>query len=96
MAKVSCILPHQDVQLILTYIWVKTAILVAGRVEGGIFSFLCIFTFIPESLSSLSLSLISTSISFLPFFGRQHKMTHKRCYRDMIIVDVVKPEKWLL
>ena len=28
--KVSCILRHQDVQLILTYSWAKPAILVAG------------------------------------------------------------------
>ena len=38
------------------------------------------FTFMPVPLSSLSLSFISStssSISFLPFSGRRHKMTHK-------------------
>ena len=41
--------------------------------------FFCFFTFIPVPLSYLSLSFISTisSISFLPFSGRPHKMTHK-------------------
>ena len=47
---------------------------------GGCFYFFCFFTFIPVPLSSLSLSFISSTISFiffLPFSGRQHKMTHK-------------------
>ena len=38
------------------------------------------FTFIPVPFSSLSLSFISfiiSSVSFLPFSGRRHKMTHK-------------------
>ena len=50
------------------------------RVEGECFYFFCFFTFIPVSLSSLSLSFISStlsSISFLPFSGRRHKMTLK-------------------
>ena len=50
------------------------------RIEGECFYFFCFFTFIPVLLSSLSLSFTSctvASISFLPFFGRQHKMTHK-------------------
>ena len=40
----------------------------------------CFFTFIPVPLSSLFLSFISSTISsvfFLPFSGRRHKMTHK-------------------
>ena len=44
------------------------------------FYFFCFFTFIPVPLSSLSLSFISSaisSVSFLPFSGRRHKMTHK-------------------
>ena len=75
------------VQLILAYNWARPAILVAGKVSkargagwGGCFYFFCFFTFIPVPLSSLSLSFISSSISsmsFLPFSGRQHKMTHK-------------------
>ena len=46
----------------------------------GYFYFFCFFTFIPVPLSSLFISFLSstiTSISFLPFFGRRHKMTHK-------------------
>ena len=45
----------------------------------------CFFTFIPVPLASLSLSFISStisSISFLPFSGRQHKMTHKGGHVD--------------
>ena len=44
------------------------------------FYFFCFFTFIPVSLFSLSLPFISSAISsvyFLPFSGRRHKMTHK-------------------
>ena len=51
-----------------------------ARVEGKCFYFFSFFTFIPVPLSSLSLSFISStisSISFLPFSGRRHKMTHK-------------------
>ena len=58
------------------------------RVEGEFFYFFCFFTFIPVPLSSLSLSFISSalfSISFLPFSGRWHKMTHKGWH-------VVKPQ----
>ena len=46
MVKVSCILLHRDVQLILAYSWARLAILVAGKVEGGCFYFFCFFTFI--------------------------------------------------
>ena len=50
------------------------------RVGRWCFYFFCFFTFIPVPLSSLSLSFISSaisSVSFLPFSGRRHKMTHK-------------------
>ena len=79
-AKVSFILRHQGAQLILAYSWARPAILVAGKGRGGCFYFFCFFTFIPVPLSSLSLSFISSTISsifFLPFSGRRHKMTHK-------------------
>ena len=74
------ILRHRGVQLILAYCWARPAILVAGESRGGCFYFFCFFTFIPVPLSSLSLPFISStisSISFLPFSGRRHKMTHK-------------------
>ena len=77
MAKVSCILRHWDVQMILAFSWARLAILVGGKSRGESFYF---FPFIPVHLSSLTLSFISStisSISFLPFSGRQHKMTHK-------------------
>ena len=62
--KVSCILRHRRVQLILAYSWAMPAILVAGKGKGGLFYFFCFFTFstvliLPcPSLSSL-LSLLS-------------------------------------
>ena len=34
MAKVSCILRHQGIQLILAYSWARLAILVAGKGRG--------------------------------------------------------------
>ena len=37
VAKVSCILCHQGVQLILAYIWVRPAIFVAGKDREGMF-----------------------------------------------------------
>ena len=72
-AKVSFILRHQGIQLILAYSWARPAVLVAGKGRGGCFYFSCFSTFIPVPLSSLSLSFISSaisSISFLPFSGR--------------------------
>ena len=48
--------------------------------RGGMLYFFCFFTFILVRLFYLSLSFISStisSISFLPFSGRRHKMTHK-------------------
>ena len=80
VAKVSCILRHWGVQLILAYSWAKPAILVAGKGRGGMFLFLLFLHLYSFPLSSLSLSFISptiSSISFLPFSGRWHKMTHK-------------------
>ena len=50
------------------------------RVEGEYCIFFCSFTFCHFPLSSLSFSVISStvsSISFLPFSGRRHKVTHK-------------------
>ena len=80
VAKVSCILHHWGVQLILAYSWARPAILIAGKGRGGIFfissvsSISFLFLFLPcPSLSSFLLSLLS----LLPFSGRWHKMTHK-------------------
>ena len=39
MAKVSCILRHWGVQLILAYSWARLAILVAGKGRGGMLLF---------------------------------------------------------
>ena len=64
-AKVSFILRHRGVQLILAYSWARPAILVAGKGRGGVFissfsslSFLFLFLSCP-SLSSPLLSLLS-------------------------------------
>ena len=62
---------------IMAYSWARLAILVAGKRRRGCFYFICFFAFIPVPLSFLSFSFISSSISFLPFSGRRHKMTHK-------------------
>ena len=78
-------LMSRGVKLILAYSWARPAILVAGKGRGGCFYFFCFFTFIPVPLSFLSLSFISSTISFLPFSGRWHKMTHKGWH-------VVKPQ----
>ena len=79
-AKVSCILCHRGVQLILAYSWARPAILVAGNGREGMFFFLLFLHF--HSCSSffpvpLFHSSAISSVSFLPFSGRQHKMTHK-------------------
>ena len=63
--KVSCILRHRGIQLILAYSWARPAILVAGKDRWGIFLFLLFLhfhscSFLPcPSLSSLLLSLLS-------------------------------------
>ena len=66
MAKVSCILHHQGVQLILAYSWARPAVLAAGR--GGMFNFCCVFTFIPFPLSPCP-SLLSPQLSLLSLFS---------------------------
>ena len=65
-AKVSCILRHWGVQLILAYSWARPAILVAGKGRGGnvlnssVSSLSFLFLFLPfPSLSSLLLYLLS-------------------------------------
>ena len=61
--KVSWILHHQGVQLILAYSWARPAILEAGKVRGGMFYyFFCFFTFIHFRLSPLCLYIISSTI----------------------------------
>ena len=78
-AKVLCILHHWDVQLILAYSWARPAILVVGKGRGGMFLFLLFLHF--HSCSSFFpvplFHLLYSSISFLPFSGRRHKMTLK-------------------
>ena len=80
-AKVLCILDHRGVQLILAYSWARPAILVVGKGRGGMFLFLLFLhfhscsSFFPVPLFHLLYSL--SSISFLPFSGRRHKMTLK-------------------
>ena len=78
-AKVSCILHHRGVQLILAYSWARPAVLAAGKGRGGMFFFI---SSVPSLsfifLSPLSLSFISstiTSVSLLPFSGRQQGST---------------------
>ena len=44
-AKVSCILRHWGVQLILAYSWARPSILVAGKSRGGMFLFLLFLHF---------------------------------------------------
>ena len=80
-AKVSCILRHWDVQLILAYSWARPAILVAGKGRGGnvfffffFFFFFLFFVVFFSSISSLSFLFL---FSFIPFSGRRYKMTHK-------------------
>ena len=47
--------------------WARPAILVAGKGRGGMFYFICFFTFIPVPLSSMSLSFIFSTISSISF-----------------------------
>ena len=64
-AKVSCILRHRGVQLILAYSWARSAILVAGKGRGGVFLFLLFLhfhsysSFFPVPLSHLLYYLFS-------------------------------------
>ena len=80
VAKVSGIVRHRSVQLIWASSWAMPAILAAGKRRGQMLLFRLFLTFITVPFSSLSLSFISctiSSISFLPFSGRRHKMAHK-------------------
>ena len=67
VAKVSCILRHRGIQLILAYSWARLAVLVAGKGRGEYFissvSFLSfLFLFLPCP------SLSSTLLSFLLYY----------------------------
>ena len=72
---VSCILRHRGVQLILAYSWARPAILVAGKGREGMFLFLLFLHF--HSCSSFFPVLLISTLSFLPFSRRRHKMIHK-------------------
>ena len=74
-ARMSCILHHQGVQLILAYSWARPAVLAAGMGRWGMFLFLLCLHFHSFPLSPLSLSFNSctiSSISLLLFSGRWH------------------------
>ena len=69
---------NRGVQLKLAYSWARPAILVAGKGRGGMFLFLLFLHF--HSCSYFfhnRLFHLLYYISFLPFSGRRHKMTHK-------------------
>ena len=68
--KVSCSFCHRGTHLILAYSWAKPAVLAKGKGRVGMLLFLLFLHFLSVSLSSLSLSFISSTISFLPFSGR--------------------------
>ena len=80
--KLSCSFFHQGTPLILAYSWAMPAILAAGKGKGWILLFLLflhfISLFLPCPLSFISSTI--SSISFLPFSRRQHKMTSKGWY----------------
>ena len=80
MAKVSCMLCHWGVQLILAYSWARPAILVAGSVRGRMFLFL-LFLHFHSSSSFFPVPLFDLFYLFClfsPFLWgwRQHKMIH--------------------
>ena len=70
-AKVLCILHHWGVQLILAYSWARPAILVVGKVRGGMFLFLLFIhfhscsSFFPVPLFHLLYSLFYLFSPFL-------------------------------
>ena len=76
MAKVSCILHHKGIQLILAYSWTRPAILVAGKGRGGMLFISSVSSLLFLFLFLLCPSLLSPLLS-LPFSVRQHKITHK-------------------
>ena len=69
MAKVSCILRHRGIQLILAYAWARLAINIAGKGRGGCFYFFCFFDFINFPLYSPSLCLSPPLLSLLSLFS---------------------------
>ena len=68
MARVSCILRLQGVQLILAYSWARSAILVAGKGRGEMFLFLLFLH--PHSCSSFfPVPLLSPLLFLLSLFS---------------------------
>ena len=61
-AKLSCILHHWGVQLILAYSWTRPAILVSGKGRGGMF-FLCLHHFQWEGGGAYSISAVRPVLS---------------------------------
>ena len=64
-AKVSCILCHRGVQLILAYSWARPAILVVGKGRGGMFLFLL---FLPFHSCSSFFPVPLFHLFYYPFF----------------------------
>ena len=66
--KVSCILCHWGVQLIMAYSWARPAILVAGKGRGGMFLFL-LFLHFPSCSSLLPVPLFHLLYYLFYFFS---------------------------
>ena len=76
-AKVSCSFCHWGVDWYWLTVGQGLLSLQQARVEGEWCYFFCSFIVFHFPLSALALSFFSSSISFLPFSGRRHKMSHK-------------------
>ena len=68
-AKVSCILLHQVIQLILAYSWARPAVFAAGKGRGGMFCFFLLILHFHSFSSPLCPSLSSPLLSLLSFFS---------------------------
>ena len=80
VAKVSCILHHWGIQLVLAYSWAQPTILVAGKGRGEMLNCFCFFTFSPVPLSSLTLSFISYLFSLFLWETTQNDPQGLTCH----------------
>ena len=67
--------PGGGVGVVSAYSWARSAILVAGKGSGGMFFISSVSHYSYSSFSPVS--IFHLLFYLIPFFGRQHKMTHK-------------------
>ena len=84
-AKVSCILCHRGIQLILAYSLARPALLAAGKGRGGIITKTCLYNFDPLKPHFYIVKLGFTGV-YIIFSSPEQKLRVSYCHHPLSVV----------